>query len=91
MSVRKRTWITKRGEEKTSWVVDYRDGEGRRRLKTFTKKKDADAYHSTANVEVREGTHVVDSKSITLKEAAAEWIEAVKRGVVIEAQPRHQR
>jgi integrase len=55
MSVRKRTWKTAKGESREAWVVAYVDQAGKRRLKTFRRKKEADAYHSRANVEVREG------------------------------------
>lgn len=74
MSVRKRTWVNPRGEERTAWVCDYTDTKGVRRLKTFAKKKDADAFAATASVEVREGRHVADSASVTVKQAGAFWI-----------------
>lgn len=74
MSIRKRTWTNAKGEEKTAWVVDYADGKGVRRLKTFAKKKDADNFAATAKVEVREGSHVADSASVTVKAAGAFWI-----------------
>lgn len=74
MSVRKRTWTTPKGEEKTAWVVDYVDAAGTRRLKTFTKKKEADAFASKADVEVREGVHVADSASVTVEKAGSLWI-----------------
>jgi len=74
MSVRKRTWTNSKGEEKTAWVVDYVDTKGTRRLKTFKLKKEADAFASKADVEVREGVHVADSATITVKEAGALWI-----------------
>lgn len=74
MSIRKRAWKTKNGVEKTTWVVDYVDGKGARRLKTFGKKKDADLFAATAKVEVREGVHVADSASVTVKQAGAFWI-----------------
>ncbi|TAA61891.1 site-specific integrase [Shinella sp. JR1-6] len=74
MSVRKRTWTTPNGEEKSAWVVDYFDTGGKRRLKTFRLKKEADAFASTASVEVREGTHVADSASVTVEKAAKLWI-----------------
>lgn len=74
MSIRKRTWTNGKGEEKTAWVVDYADGKGVRRLKTFAKKKDADGFAATAKVEVREGSHVADSASVTVKMAGAFWI-----------------
>ena len=69
MSVRKRTWKTSDGVEKEAWVVDYVDQAGKRRLKTFTKKKAADNYAATANVEIRAGVHTADSASITIAEA----------------------
>ncbi|WP_311272134.1 MULTISPECIES: tyrosine-type recombinase/integrase [unclassified Rhizobium] len=74
MSVRKREWTTDKGEKKSAWVVDYVDGTGTRRLKTFKLKKQADAFSATASVEVREGVHVADSASVTVSKAAALWI-----------------
>ncbi|WP_085034096.1 tyrosine-type recombinase/integrase [Ensifer aridi] len=74
MSVRKREWTTLKGEKKSAWVVDYVDAKGKRRLKTFTKKKDADAFASKADVEVREGTHVADRDTVTVERAGALWI-----------------
>lgn len=76
MSVRKRTWTTGKGVEKTAWVVDYVDTKGTRRLKTFAKKKDADAFAATASVEVREGIHVADRETVTVKEAADLWLKS---------------
>jgi integrase len=78
MSIRKRTWTTGKGEEKTAWVVDYVDVQGTRRLKTFAKKKDADQFAATAKVEVREGVHVADSASATVKQVGAFWIASAE-------------
>src|SRR5690606_37173072 len=44
------------------------------RLKTFDRKKEADAIAATGHVEVREGVHVADSASITVKQAGTLWI-----------------
>ena len=74
MSVRKRTWKTGKGEERVAWVVDYFDGKGVRRLKTFAKKKDADAFASKTHVEVREGVHVAERGTVTVKRAGELWI-----------------
>lgn len=74
MSIRKREWTTSKGEQKSAWCVDYVDTKGKRRLKTFTKKKEADQFAATAKVEVREGTHVADSASVTVKQAGDFWI-----------------
>jgi len=76
MSVRKREWATPKGEKKSAWVVDYTDAAGKRRLRTFQKKKEADAFAATANVEVREGTHVADRETITIEEAGKFWLKS---------------
>lgn len=74
MSVRKREWTTPKGEAKSAWVVDYVSSNGKRHLKTFKLKKQADQFAATASVEVREGTHVADSASVTVSKAGALWI-----------------
>jgi integrase len=74
VSVRKRTWKTDLGEDRSAWVADYTDQLGHRHLKTFEKKKDADAYHAQVAVDVRAGLHVADSRSITVAEAGELWI-----------------
>lgn len=74
MSVRRRTWTNGKGVEKSAWVVDYVDTTGKRRLKTFAKKKEADAFSAAASVEVRDGVHVADSATITVEEAGELWL-----------------
>lgn len=74
MSVRKREWTTPKGEAKSAWVVDYFDMAGKRRLKTFRLKKEADQFAATASVEVREGVHVADSASVTVEKAGRFWM-----------------
>jgi integrase len=76
MSIRKRTWKTATDEEKEAWVVDYTDQNGKRRLKTFKRKKEADAFGAKARVEVREGIHTPDSASISVAEAADLWLQS---------------
>ncbi|MGC2454687.1 MAG: tyrosine-type recombinase/integrase [Pseudolabrys sp.] len=78
MSVRKRKWTTRRGDEKEAWVVNYTDQQGRRVLKTFRTKKLADNYAADSHIEVREGTHVADSASVTVKEAGDLWLESAE-------------
>lgn len=75
MSIRKRKWTTRAGEAKEAWVVDYVDQLGKRRLKTFERKKEADAFKDATGVQVREGTHVADSATVTVKEAGELWIK----------------
>jgi integrase len=76
MSIRKRTWKNAEGLEQTAWVVDYVDQAGKRRLKTFERKKDADGFHATAKVEVKAGIHTAESASITVAEAGKRWLAA---------------
>ena len=66
MSVRKRAWKTAAGEAREAWVADYADQAGKRRLKTFKRKKDADAFATKASVEIEEGVHTPASASITI-------------------------
>jgi integrase len=76
VAVRKRTWKTAKGEEKSAWVVDYVDAKGIRRLKTFERKKEADAFAATAAVEVRDGVHVADRETVTVRDAGALWLKS---------------
>jgi integrase len=78
MSVRKRSWKSPSGERKEAWVVDYVDQHGDRHIKTFPKKRDADAHHAIVGVAVRTGTHTADSKSVTVAKAAELWLESCK-------------
>jgi integrase len=80
MSVRKRAWTTSKGEQKEAWVVDYVDQTGKRRLKTFAKRKPADNFAATANVEIRAGIHTADSASITVAEAGRLWVDTAEKG-----------
>lgn len=74
MSVRKRKWITSKGEQKDAWVLDYRDRDGKRRTETFKKKKDTDERAAEVAVDIRAGVHVPRSSSITVAEAGENWI-----------------
>lgn len=75
MSVRKRKWMTGKGVEREAWCVDYVDQQGKRRHKTFARKRDADVFASTSHVEVREGRHTPASESLTVGELADLWLE----------------
>jgi integrase len=48
MSVRKRTWKTAAGEERQAWLCDYTGQSGKRHVKTFARKKNADAFIAKA-------------------------------------------
>jgi integrase len=82
-SIRKRTWKL-RGtgvdgapvvKERSAWVVDYFDQAGRRRLKTFTTRKEADGWAVTARAEVKAGIHTPASASITVADCGELWLK----------------
>ncbi len=73
MALRKRTLPS----GKNAWLAEYRDGEGKRRFKQFTRKKDADDFLLTVRGEVRHGTHVAESESVTVQKAGELWLSAV--------------
>lgn len=66
-------------EPQEAWLVDYVDQAGERRFKNFERKKDADDYHNTVRVDVKAGVHTAPSKSITVSEAAENWLKHVER------------
>jgi len=78
MSVRKRKWTTRGGEEREAWIVDYTDQDGDRHIETFERKKEADAFQATVKVDIGKGEHIAPSKSITIAEAAEAWIKRVE-------------
>src|ERR1700753_1317980 len=87
-SIRMRTWKT--GDVvKTAWVADYFDQHGKRHLKTFRTKKEADAWLVPARREGQQGTHSPASSSITVEQAGEHWIseaeaDGLERGTVLQ-------
>jgi hypothetical protein len=73
-SIRKREWTTRTGERKEAWVVDYVDQHGKRRLKTFSTKKDAEAWKINALHEIQLGIHTAASMSKTVEESWRLWL-----------------
>jgi integrase len=71
--IRKRTWTNSKGEQ-TAWIADYLDQKGKRHIKTFARKKDADDWLTTARHEVKQGIHTAAAGSITVAEAGERWI-----------------
>ncbi|SER57390.1 Site-specific recombinase XerD [Faunimonas pinastri] len=78
-SVRKRKWVAPDGADREAWIVAYTDQGGKRRLKTFDKKKDADRYRTQVETEVEKGIHTPDSESITVREACARYLDICER------------
>jgi hypothetical protein len=73
MAIRKRHW-TVNGVTRWRWIVNYTDMSGKRRLKTFNTKKEADVFSVVAHHEVRRGIHTPASISPTVIQATELWI-----------------
>jgi integrase len=73
-TIKKRSWTTRRGEEREAWVVRYADQDGVWRLKTFERQAAARDWVATALHEVKQRTHRPDSTAPTVASAAEAWI-----------------
>src|SRR5262245_30659151 len=80
MSVRKRTWRNADDSQGEAWVAAYTDHAGKRRIRSFDKRREADAFHASVAGELRDGVHVPDSQSVTIAEAGKLWLEGCKAG-----------
>jgi integrase len=61
-----------------AWIAHYIDQDGVDRIATFARKKDADEHHATVRVDMRQGVHTPHSKSVTVAQAAEDWIAYVR-------------
>jgi integrase len=75
MSVRKREWTTRGGEQREAWIVDY-SVNGSRHIETFERKKDADAREAEVTVNVGKGVHIAPSKTPTVRDAGKLWLDS---------------
>jgi integrase len=76
MSVRKRTWSNSDGSQGEAWVVAYTDAGGGRHLRSFDRRREADAYHASVTTDVKAGIHVPDSDSVMVAEAGKLWLQS---------------
>lgn len=76
---RKREWTNAKGEPKVAWIVDYTDQAGKRRYKQFARKNAAENYLTTLRAELRDGVHTPDAASITIAQAAENWLAQARR------------
>jgi integrase len=73
MAIRERTWEWN-GKTKKAWVYEWTDLKGKRRLKTFKTKKQAQEFEATTRVDIKAGTHIADGDSITVADAGKLWL-----------------
>src|SRR6516165_11324588 len=74
-SVRKRTWKTANGDDKTAWLVDYADSRGVRQRKHFVNKKAADAFRIHVEGQIQKGTYRPDADKVTVKQVCESFLE----------------
>lgn len=71
MAVRKRLLPSGR----VRWLLDYKDLTGKRRARQFATKKEAVDFETKVRADIAAGTHVADTASITVREAADLWLQ----------------
>lgn len=74
MSIRRREWTVRGGVQKVAYVVDYVDQAGKRHIKTFPTKKEAESWGVTARHEIKQGVHTAESQSRTIAEGWEAWL-----------------
>jgi integrase len=77
-TITERRWHTADCTERRAWRCTFTDQDGNRVTKQFAKRKDADAWLVQARGRVASGTFTRESTSITVQQAAADWIEHAK-------------
>jgi integrase len=77
-TVRKREWVTRKGEGREAWVVSYSDRDGKRRIETFPRRRDAVTAKTKIESDLQRGLHVPASVSKTVAEAAKVWLNSAE-------------
>lgn len=74
MAIRKRTWRTVDGIQKTGWMVDVYDANGNRERRQFESRKEAEAYRIATEGQIRAGTFRGEAAKLTVKDAADRFL-----------------
>jgi integrase len=77
MSIRKRTWKTGSGEERTAWVLDFFDGGGKRRHETFARRKDAEQRQAQVRLDITRGA-TIPVRDKTIGQIADDWLDHLR-------------
>jgi integrase len=83
-AIRKRTWTTSKGEQRTAWAVDFTDAGGKRQRRHFDSRREADSFRVETEGQLRVGTFRPEAAKISLQEAADLFLtyceQRMKRG-----------
>ena len=80
-SVSKREWVSPNGEKKVAWVLRYTDPAGKRRLKTFERKKEAEEARIRIGGEMAQGAFSHAAERMTFGKAIDRFLEQMDRRV----------
>ena len=77
-TVKKRTWVTSKGEPRTAWKVDFTDQNGQRQRKQFDTKREADAFRVEVEGQIKGGTFRSQAATVTVSEVASDYLEMME-------------
>jgi integrase len=78
MAIRKREWTNQDSSIGSAWQVGYNDVAGKWRTKQFDRKRDAEIFFEETKRAVRQGAHVPDAASVTVHDAAENWLDTCR-------------
>ncbi len=76
----KREWQNPDGSTGSNWQVRYEDRQGKRRSKSFDRKRDADKWIAEELPAIMAGAQLPDRDTVTVEKATEIWLDAVRRG-----------
>jgi len=81
-SVAKRVWKYK-GEKRECWVVRYTDQSGKKRLKTFESKKNADRFRNKISFDLERGEHIGSSGDMKFNDVLEPFLRHCEARVAV--------
>src|SRR5262245_3547480 len=66
----KRQWKTSKGEPRVGWEVAFVDSQGHRQRRQFDSRREADAFRTIIENELRSGTYRPEAAKVAVKDAA---------------------
>jgi integrase len=81
-SVAKRVWKYK-GEKRECWVVRYTDKSGKKHLKTFESKKNADSFRNKISFDLERGEHIGSSGDMKFNDVLEPFLRHCEARVAV--------
>src|SRR5260370_39746805 len=83
-SVAKRVWKYK-GEKRERWVVRYTEKSGKKRLKTFESKKNADSFRNKISFDLERGEHIPPTGDMRFNDVLEPFLRHCEARVAVSA------